>query len=405
MTVVDGFGGPAGDSVVLAELERLAGRVRHPELGLVSFLAGPVEVGQSDPDPDEVDLVAAGASPVQVHRARLRRAAVVYAANEVVERCVDDLTLLGWDGETGLPLDEGEAGESFVWGFFPPRFRSSYTRDFAIKVLVTAGKVAYDLARPDAGPAACIAEELILNAICVMTAQVLAEAGLERPWVDPSELLLEDTDFEYLFEAGMDGIESDPAAQANLRMWIPGPADWFTPFNDERIVHPYCHSEQSQPGAHDLHPLLDQDTGGQARDPAVVDDPRPLTGLGSVSDAVRAARDEQDRSDPHLWVPDPGAPEVSYARLVALTGAGAVSGWLTWQPNRGSDAVRTQPVVGLRAHRHYPVGADQPWAEVTATLAMLHVPLAAVVAFRPDPAVRERWEQAWNAVAPGPGTP
>ena len=50
--------------------------------------------------------------------------------------------------------------------------------------------------------------------------------------------------------------------------------------------------------------------------------------------------------------------------------------------------MRTQPVLWFRPHRHFPVGVDQPWAEVTATLTILFVPLSAVVAFQPDPSVR-----------------
>jgi hypothetical protein len=37
---------------------------------------------------------------------------------------------------------------------------------------------------------------------------------LGRPWLDPDELLLEDVDFEFLYDADMDGLEDDPGTQA-----------------------------------------------------------------------------------------------------------------------------------------------------------------------------------------------
>jgi hypothetical protein len=385
----------SGDPQLLAELERLADQVRHPALGLYSFLAGPVEVDETVEEPDEADLLSAGATLEDLQRARLRRAAVLYTANLIIARCLEDLTLQQWDPDTLLPItdpDTQEVEESFVWDFFPPRFRHTYTREFHTKVLITASKVAYDLARPDGRHAACIAEELILNAICRLVELPWDLAGLGRPWLNPSEDLLEDTDFDLLFHADMDGIEADPAAQADHAMWIPGPADWFTPFNDERVVHPYCQTEPSTPVANDLHPLLDEDSYDQLHDPAVVDDRRPITGLTPISDAVAQARAEHGRDSGHGWVPDHTNPEHSFAEGATIV-AGAVSGWLTWQPTQGNDLIRTQPVIQFALHRHFPVGRDQPWAAVAITTSMLCVPLSAVVAFRPDPAVREDWNQ------------
>jgi hypothetical protein len=321
---------------------------------------------------------------------------------------MDDLTLRRWDPQTDLPVfgqDEADealfGGEAtFVWESFPPRFRAAYTRDFHSKALISAVKVAYDLARPDGGPAACLVEELIRDAICQILDMTWDLAGLGRPWLDPAETLLEDTDFDHLFAADMDGIESDPATQADLRMWIPGPVDWFTPFNDDRVVHPYCETERSSPGANDLLPLLDEDTRDQIHDPAVVDDPRPIIGMDPISDAVRQARQEHDLDGPDRWVPDLTEPEASYAKAVELT-SGAASGWLTWQPTHGVETIRTQPVVRFHPHRHFPVGPDQPWAEVTVTTAVMCVPLAAVVAFRPDPSVREHWERTLRDLTSG----
>jgi hypothetical protein len=382
-----------------AEFARLADRARHPALTLASFLDGPIDVHDVDDgvdvdDMDEADLLAAGATAEQLYAASLRRGAVVWAANEVISCCADDLTELDWDLATGLPDPDSGLDEPFLWTFFPSRFRGVYTRAFQLDVLVTATKVAYDLARPDAGPPACIAEELIRNAVIEIALAGIEQAGLGRPWLDPSEVLLEDVDFEVLFSPDMDGIEADPATQRDLGMWVPGAADWFTPFNSERIVHPFCQTEQTGPRAHDLHRLMDDDTYEQPFDPAIVDRPDPIACLDPLSDTVREARQNQDSSATDMWVPDAEHPEDSFARLLTLTGDGAASGWLTWQPDEGADAVRTQPVLWFRPHRHFPAGVDQPWAEVTTTSAILFVPLAAIAAFRPDPGVRAGYGQA-----------
>ena len=210
-----------------------------------------------------------------------------------------------------------------------------------------------------------------------------------------SEVLLEDVDFEVLFSPDLDGIEADPATQRDLGMWVPGAADWFTPFNSQRIVHPFCQTEQTGPRAHDLHRLLDEDTYDQPFDPTIVDRPDPIASLDPLSDIVREARQNQDSSTNDTWVPDAEHPQDSYARLLTLTADGAASGWLTWQPDEGADTVRTQPVLRFRPHRHFPAGGDQPWAELTTTSAILFVaPLAAVAAFQPDPGVRAGYNQA-----------
>jgi len=65
----------------------------------------------------------------------------------------------------------------------------------------------------------------------VMAGELCEAASLGRPWLDPDELLLEDTDFEYLYGTGMDGLEDDPATQAGLSVEVPPVSDWFSPFN------------------------------------------------------------------------------------------------------------------------------------------------------------------------------
>ncbi|MDQ1304363.1 MAG: hypothetical protein QG671_190, partial [Actinomycetota bacterium] len=144
------------------------------------------------------------------------------------------------------------------------------------------------------------------------------------------------------------------------RMTVPGIQDWFAPFASERIVHPYCATERSGPRANDMLHLLHADEQDRLHDPAIVDDPAPLTGLDTMNDAVRQAKKDQDAWRNDVWVPGPARPEQSFADLQTLFGGRAVSGWLTWAPEEGSDRIRTQLVIHFQPHRHFPAAPDQP---------------------------------------------
>lgn len=380
-----------------AVLAAEAGRLRHPATGLAHFLAdvGDLPEDYAGGEQDE-DLPGLGIAAEALEEARLRRAALIVAANQVIDRCVYDLADLEFD-EDGRP-DPDDAEDTFVFDRFPARYRSAYDSRFFRKVLVTAVKVAYDLADPDGGPPACIAEEIVRAAVIDEAAGLCDLAGLGQPWMHPTETLLEDTDFQYLFDETTDGLENDPALQAGLGIWVPGIEDWFTPFNPDRIVHPYTETTHSRGAeAHDLRRRLRsmEDAEHDALFAAdVIDAPRPLAGLAAGSEVVELARRAatQDR-DADLWIADPTNPEESFAELVrasTLTEAGG--GWLCWEPHQDADTVRTDPVVALHPHRHFPIGDDTLWVDAAMGIGhYLAIPLGHVVSYRPDPDVRHRW--------------
>jgi hypothetical protein len=98
-----------GDTKLLAELAGVADRARHPALTLTSFLDDLAGLQGLDDDVDDEDiseaqLLAAGASPAQLHAATLRRAAVIWAANQAVTATLADLAELTWHPDTGLPV-------------------------------------------------------------------------------------------------------------------------------------------------------------------------------------------------------------------------------------------------------------------------------------------------------------
>lgn len=73
------------------------------------------------------------------------------------------------------------------------------------------------------------------------------------------------------------------------------------------------------------------------------------------------------------------------------------SGWLEWESYEGADSVRTEAVIRLTAHRHFPAGDDEPWIRTAGTGGrFMVIPIRYVVSYRPDPDVRIRWEQRFT---------
>lgn len=378
---------------VRSRLRAVAGKARHPDLVLWRFVADMNVL----PDRDEVsedDMPAGEREP-----AELRRAALLVAAVDVVDRCIDDLQLTGF-GDHQRP-DADEAADSFVYEWFPGRHRGTYDEDFFRKVMVTAVQVAADLADPRGGPASCTAEEIVRHAVGVIAGELCEAAGLGQPWLDPDEYLLEDADFEFLYGADMDGLEDDPGTQAALNIDVPPVWDWFSPFNSSRVVHPYTETPPSAPVLHDLYPRL-----GPGHDPSVllapgvVDAAAPLAPFAAGSEIVALAR-RQAAPGNGQWVADAADPERSFAALVEAAAIANGSGWLEWEPHDGADSVRTDPVIALTAHRHFPIGDDEPWVHASVGGGrFLAIPLWFVVSYRPDPQVGKRWEQISSDLLP-----
>lgn len=112
---------------VRSRLLAAAGKARHPDLVLWRFVADMDVL----PDGDEIsedDVPAHEREP-----AELRRAALLVAAVDVVDRCIDDLQLIEF-GDDQRP-DAEVAADSFVYEWFPERHRSAYGEDFFRKVI------------------------------------------------------------------------------------------------------------------------------------------------------------------------------------------------------------------------------------------------------------------------------
>lgn len=164
--------GPEVQEATRARLAAMRGKARHPVLDLCNFVADPEvlpDVGEfSDDDVPEKER----------DNAELRRAALIVAATDIIDYCIDDIEMVmfGDDGQA----DEEWTEDSFVFDMFPARHRRSYGPEFLRKVLVTAVKVASDLADPNGGPPACTAEEIIRHAAGSLAMNLCEEAGLGR---------------------------------------------------------------------------------------------------------------------------------------------------------------------------------------------------------------------------------
>jgi hypothetical protein len=264
---------------------------------------------------------------------------------------------------------------------------------------VCAVRTAGDLADPRGDYPACTAEEIIRHAIGAIATELCEAANLGQPWSHPDEMLLEDTDFEYLYQEEMDGLEDDPGMQAGLGLHVPPVSDWFAPFNPDRIVHPYAETAPAARRVHDLQLRLD---GGirpaDLLESEMVDGAAPIGPFAGGSEVVTLARRVADTKDAGLWVADDTDRERSFEALVALASTvEAGSGWLEWEPYEGADTVRTDPAVLLIPHRHFPVGDDEPWVSTSVGGShILAVPLRVVVSYRADPDVRRRWSKAFE---------
>ena len=172
------------EAAIRGRLHAVAGKVRHPGLALSHFVAGPDDLagydyGDKDDHHDDEDACG-GEDDLRVlsgkqEAAMLRRAALLVAALDIVDQCMDDLQLLCF--EDGFP-DAEDAEDTFVYQVFPERHRHAYDEAFFRKILVTAVGVAGDLADPNAGE---LARSLAQEAAAVASAMRIA-LPFNDPW-------------------------------------------------------------------------------------------------------------------------------------------------------------------------------------------------------------------------------
>jgi hypothetical protein len=171
-------------------------------------------------------------------------AGVVMAAVEVlVDQLFSDLVALeSSDADSVQTHDDPES--LLALSMLPTQYRHRYTPLFVRKFTVAAIAVTERLTREQWEPAVTVAEELALHLLGEQAEVLIELTGLEAE-VDAgwrgayNDAVLEDVDYEILYEPGMDGIEEDDD-MAHLHMAPMSFSAWFRPFNEGRRTHPYA---------------------------------------------------------------------------------------------------------------------------------------------------------------------
>ncbi|MBP2585582.1 hypothetical protein J3A78_006060 [Streptomyces sp. PvR006] len=196
-----------------------------------------------DPRPPE----DGSAADIGSEAAELAAGALVYAAEVLIDELYDDVQTLA-DEETNVAECRAE-----LWHLaeLPPRYGLAYDELFARRFLVTAIALTTRFTDGSFRELGCLAEELVLKLLLQQAHSTLDLYGLLGD--DVAEALgrfadevYEDTDFEWLYDDARDGVDEDPAlAGAGITPSAIG--TWFTPFDDDRYVHPYAVDEETGP--------------------------------------------------------------------------------------------------------------------------------------------------------------
>lgn len=179
----------------------------------------------------------------EVARAELTAGVLMSAVDVLIDHLFDDLVQLE-SSEADSVLAYSDPESLLALSMLPAHHRHRYTPLFVRRFIVAVIAVTGRLTRESWEPAVTVAEELGLHLLGEQTEVLIEIAGLESD-VDPdwrgayNDAVLEDLDYEVLFEAGLDGIDEDESLQ-HLHMAPMSFSAWFRPFNDERRTHPYA---------------------------------------------------------------------------------------------------------------------------------------------------------------------
>ncbi|MCX5229517.1 hypothetical protein [Streptomyces sp. NBC_00233] len=246
---LDGADDGSGDDEGQAELEV---QIRALAPRLISF--GPLFFGGTDAEeqgeprdqgeqqePAEAGTTAAIGSQA----AELAAGALVYASEVLIDELYDDVQSLA-DEETNVAECRAE-----LWHLaeLPRRYGLAYDELFARRFLVTAIALTTRFTDGSFRELGCLAEELVLKLLLQQAHSTLDLYGLLGD--DVAEALgrfadevYEDTDFEWLYDDARDDVDEDPAL-AGTGVAPPAIGTWFTPFDDDRYVHPYAVDEDA----------------------------------------------------------------------------------------------------------------------------------------------------------------
>jgi hypothetical protein len=169
------------------------------------------ELTYADPDPEQLD------------RARALAGALITAAAVVADHLLDDAQALA----DGVPV-----ADTIYLSGLPPLLAGHYTPAFTARFHEVFLDLGARLTRPWVATT-CVAQDLGTRMLANGVEVVADFAGLGLPdrWRDLlDDLLLADTDIDYLYDPAMDGFSDDLAWREAVGMVSLRVADWFTPY-------------------------------------------------------------------------------------------------------------------------------------------------------------------------------
>lgn len=193
--------------------------------------------------PDEEEEDGDYEFSVSPENARLAAGALVYATDLLVDELFEDIQVLTQE-ETNVGECEGPL---WVLEHLPERYALQHDARFARRFLVTGIAMTTRFTNGSFGQLSCVAEELALRILLNETNATLElfgllDDGLSAALESFADNVYEDMDHEWLYDGSMDGIDESEAG-ATLGVAPMAFGAWFTPFSEDRFVHPSAADE------------------------------------------------------------------------------------------------------------------------------------------------------------------
>lgn len=194
-----------------------------------------------DYDSDHLEELAALSAQERERRhyqAELLAGALWHASVTMVDHLFEDLRTIS----DKTDLSAADLDGTWILPNLPPRFARRYGPLFVQKFIAVTVDMTASLARSWRSPD-CVAGELALRCLLDEAETVVDLYGLDVPeyWrEDLEDRLVEDFDYDMLYDLSLDGFENDPEFLDRFRIVPMRFEDWFKPFHDEYAVPPYA---------------------------------------------------------------------------------------------------------------------------------------------------------------------
>ncbi|MET4143761.1 hypothetical protein [Arthrobacter sp. UYCo732] len=184
-------------------------------------------------DLDELARLSTAERELHLHQAKLLAGVLWTASVIMVDKLFEDLQAVS-ELET---ITERDIDQTWILANLPARFAHRYGPMFVRMFIVVTADVTATLAREWRSPD-CVAGELAVR--CLLDeAEVLVEAyDLDVPthWrSDLEDALVEDFDYDMLYDRSLDGFEDDQAFLGQFRITPIRFEQWFQPFNHSSV--------------------------------------------------------------------------------------------------------------------------------------------------------------------------